>query len=887
MALYYPKEQKYLSVDLKTGVFKCDGNHPLSYVAGGEEASSKFVSFRIINPLARDQKGVIQYNTVVALMIKDDYYVTMRGSAGLKLEKADQGKGINMASLSKCYLMDPSNLNSSASDFITPQSKIVIKSAFGNFIRINNDRTVSFHVQVMSEESVFRLVKAHVPLLPEWLFKRPHLTRDPLLISQVKPTGISSLKRRQGIDYPKTLGSTSVESQEQYLLQDLLYIMIGIDGTYIKRKDPSDSLFGVEPKLENPTCDSSLLYLTTKMLPIGSYYDKIQDYIRKRTHYEYGYICHSVCGSLQVIIKEYLLLLTQIDTLFTQGGLTLQKLWFFLQPTIRLFSSLSSLLENIAPYRGGNLLTMLYKQAIATSEPNLKKMLLFIIEKGLEQYVKILAQWIYEGIVEDPFEEFMIKENQEHGKESIEKDLTDNYWKHRFVIREEMVPCFFADFAEKILITGKYLHVIRECRRTIDRPFDKGLLRFKLSNPAFIENPGEYKEFIELINEAHEWSCKRILKLIFEEERLSEMLMSIKKYFFMEVGDLFSNFLESSQELLESSVKKVLPEKLESIFEMAVRISSANNDPYKEDLTCELSSFSLSDQMFAFLNVKGAVTSGVKSLQAAKLAPSPTANLMIIEAFCLDFKVKWPLNIILSRRALTKYTLIFRRLFFCKSVEMQLENLWKVHQTTKELSLQSYFMETYLLRNRMLHFCKNFLYYMMADVLEPKWHKFKTKLPTMKSLDEVLILHNQFLDECLKECLLSDSQILNVLTKTFKSFSYYFKVIKRFMNFIQVEEEVFEPLVEMNEEVFGSPVIASRKEKKQREAEEIKKMITEKNYDKVIARFTTTFDENIKEFLTYLQKAAQNETYLMNLYTRLDYNQYYSSIFEIPIHGLN
>eukprot|EP00826_Nyctotherus_ovalis_P045697 TRINITY_DN5083_c0_g2_i7.p1 TRINITY_DN5083_c0_g2~~TRINITY_DN5083_c0_g2_i7.p1 ORF type:complete len:820 (+),score=264.02 TRINITY_DN5083_c0_g2_i7:423-2882(+) len=819
-------------------------------------------------------------------MIKDDYYITMRGSAGLKLEKADQGKGINMASLSKCYLMDPSNLNSAASNFITPQSKVVVKSAFGNFIKIGSDKSVSFHIQAMGDDSVFRVVKAHVPLLPEWLFQRPHLTRDPLLVAQVKPIGVSSLKRRAGVDYPKTLGSAGIETQEQYILQDLLYVMVGIEGTYIKRKD-GDSGFAVESKLESPTCDSSLLYLTTKMLPLGTYYDRIQEYIRKRTHYEYGYICHSVCGSLQVIIKEYLLLLTQIDTLFTQGGLTLQKLWFFLQPSIRLFSGLSTMLESIASYRGGNLLTMLYKQAIATSEPNLKKMLLFVIEKGLEQYVKILAQWIYEGTVEDPFEEFMIKENQEYGKESIEKDLTDNYWKYRFVIREDMVPCFFADFAEKILITGKYLHVIRECRRTIDRPFDKGLLRFKLSDPAFIENPGEYKEFIELINEAHEWSCKRILKLIFEEERLAEMLVSIKKYFFMEVGDLFSNFLESSQELLENPVKKILPEKLESIFEMAVRISSASNDPYKEDLTCELSSFSLSDQMFAFLNVKGAITSGVKSLQGAKPAPSSTSNLMGIEAFCLDFKVKWPLNIILSRRALTKYTLIFRRLFFCKSVEMQLENLWKLHQTTKELPLQSYFMETYLLRNRMLHFCKNFLYYVMADVLEPKWHKFKAKLPSMKSLDEVLTLHNQFLDECLKECLLSDSQILNLLTKTFKSFSYYFTVIKRFMNFIQVEEDAFEPLVEMTEEVLGSTVLSGRKEKKQREAEEIKKMITEKNYHKVIAKFTTTFNENVKEFLTYLQKAAQNETYLMNLYTRLDYNQYYSSAFEISIYGFH
>ncbi len=62
-------------------------------------------------------------------------------------------------------------------------------------------------------------------------------------------------------------------------------------------------------------------------------------------------------------------------------------------------------------------------------------------------------------------------------------------------------------------------------------------------------------------------------------------------------------------------------------------------------------------------------------------------------------------------------------------------------------------------------------------------------------------------------------------------------------------------------------------------------MITEKSYHKVIAKFSATFDENIKEFLGYIQKAAQNETYLLNLYSRLDYNQYYSSTFAISIYN--
>lgn len=59
-----------------------------------------------------------------------------------------------------------------------------------------------------------------------------------------------------------------------------------------------------------------------------------------------------------------------------------------------------------------------------------------------------------------------------------------------------------------------------------------------------------------------------------------------------------------------------------------------------------------------------------------------------MEAFTLDYKVRWPLTLILSHRSITKYQLIFRHLLSCKYVERNLENLWLTQQTTKELNVQ-------------------------------------------------------------------------------------------------------------------------------------------------------------------------------------------------------
>lgn len=53
--------------------------------------------------------------------------------------------------------------------------------------------------------------------------------------------------------------------------------------------------------------------------------------------------------------------------------------------------------------------------------------------------------------------------------------------------------------------------------------------------------------------------------------------------------------------------------------------------------------------------------------------------LLSLVAFVV-FQVRWPLSLVISRKALTKYQLIFRFLFHCKHVDRQLSGAWQVHQ---------------------------------------------------------------------------------------------------------------------------------------------------------------------------------------------------------------
>lgn len=69
---------------------------------------------------------------------------------------------------------------------------------------------------------------------------------------------------------------------------------------------------------------------------------------------------------------------------------------------------------------------------------------------------------------------------------------------------------------------------------------------------------------------------------------------------------------------------------------------------------------------------------------------------------------------------------------------------------------------------------------MVVEVLEPNFHKFKENLKKIKTIDDILVLHNNFLDECLKECLLTDQNLFKIITKLNQTTHFFSRIIFRF-----------------------------------------------------------------------------------------------------------
>lgn len=88
---------------------------------------------------------------------------------------------------------------------------------------------------------------------------------------------------------------------------------------------------------------------------------------------------------------------------------------------------------------------------------------------------------------------------------------------------------------------------------------------------------------------------------------MKERLDSMNHYFFFDRGDLFSHFYDGCGDVLEKQSQEVKMERLESVLEMAIRTSSVNSDPFKDDISCVLNGYGVSDQLFVTWITRGAL----------------------------------------------------------------------------------------------------------------------------------------------------------------------------------------------------------------------------------------------------------------------------------------
>lgn len=214
----------------------------------------------------------------------------------------------------------------------------------------------------------------------------------------------------------------------------------------------------------------------------------------------------------------------------------------------------------------------------------------------------------------------------------------------------------------------------------------------------------------------------------------------------------------------------------------------------------------------------------------------------------------------------------------------------------------------------MLHFLQNFVYYVTLEVIGPRGHEMQAGLADATDMDQVLGLHERFLDTCLKQCLLASQDLLKTLTKLMTTCLVFADQMKQFVSksnevnkkasgdFVS-SASAAATLAGHNRKLSGVkavPVVApavggplkqhgpkGAKEGKAAQENYIKQETGHPAFQSMIKKFEDTFNDQLKDFLERLwADSHRHHPQLSNLCVRLDYNGFYTGHFAPEMGGM-
>lgn len=88
-------------------------------------------------------------------------------------------------------------------------------------------------------------------------------------------------------------------------------------------------------------------------------------FVEEKVLPEDGQVNHALREAIKTLLKDYLLFVVQLEMEHVRGKLNLQKLWFYIQPTMIAMTILFQITSTIckANAKGGKVLSLLHEQA--------------------------------------------------------------------------------------------------------------------------------------------------------------------------------------------------------------------------------------------------------------------------------------------------------------------------------------------------------------------------------------------------------------------------------------------------------------------------------------------------------------------------------------------
>ncbi|KAL7443740.1 hypothetical protein ACHAXM_009023, partial [Skeletonema potamos] len=808
----------------------------------------------------------------------------------------------------------------------------------------------------------FQFVAANAPLSPDWVYSTvegvdrvflsgSYLSEQgrhtlPLEMEQDLFPESRSASRLGGISHQQ-LVELPVDMQERVLLDEIVGAMMGLEGQFLRfhSMEVGETEEGeeyVEPSgfgfasfsYIGGNLDSSIQNILSRMLPLCSNYVHVNQYVSSCLGmYECGIVTRSLCEAINKMLREYLELVANLNYLLREAGtdgknISMSMVYVNSQSSIRTMAVLYQVVSTARGKKGGELLNALQNLMSMhyTGDAKGSEVLSFLLMECAAPYARMMQSWLQRGKVHDPYSEFMIEVTDKRFRESQVTFQQRMEWTDWCRVQDEHVldslydqmsstrNAMFGDESratsnmsarDKAYTTGKYRRAIHFCDEGPVSSFDQRAKadQTKEEEVNTLLNP---LQLSRCIDHSYHDASDTLLHLLMGKYDILSSLRFMKKYFLLDQGDFFVNFLDGVEKELHKELPNVLQGRVQNWLttSMARSLESNPQSSHSTQLASSLRCCFLDRNVRDTLHDMG---KGRKSSRSKK--NSRTKVLAGFEAIAFEFKnVPFPASLVLSPVQLRSYQLLFRQIFFAKYVERQLVNMWSDHQLLKQMtSLRAACSPTFSLRRRMLHFIQNFVYYMKFEVIEPHWRELERKLNASKeyclnrsiygdskeatfprTVDDLLNEHNQFLTRLFTQCLLSNYDLIERASKIMTTCLLFCTQIKFFMESTKVHETLENTRIERSMMRFGkkkknidreAEFRAMREENIQRCSDRILQEYRTENYQHMIKKFDQVFTSHLAEFMKNLNSdfGQRSNSHLTNLFTQLDYNGFVSS----------
>ncbi|KAH6580168.1 hypothetical protein BASA60_002985 [Batrachochytrium salamandrivorans] len=540
---------------------------------------------------------------------------------------------------------------------------------------------------------------------------------------------------------------------ESELIRDMLFVFQGIDGRHIKF-DMELGIYALDSQIyiPNPTRE-----LVQRPCELGWHYRNISQCIKAAQEstsirlYEQSFYA-TIQAELVDYYRMIAMLENQLDSSdslegsFFSTGLTLKRLYIWIQSPLQRLRNLSVLIDVCKGCKGGALISMIHNY-VTHGDPEVREYIRRLLVEISRPFYTMLKRWIHEGELEDPYEEFFV---------SMDSSANiNNLWRSKYTINYSLVPGFISKaLAKKVFLIGKSLNFVRHSCA------DPGGFSLWSRQPADLMY-GDLKKLEFSIDSAYQASNAHLMSVLFEKYNLMEHLLALKRFVLLGQGDFVQYLLDSLGSSLSKPASTLYRHNLSGALEIAIRSSNAQHQD--ADVLKRLD---------------------VRLLEA-------TGGDTGWDVFTLDYHVDSPINTILTQQAMHTYLKLFTFLWRLKRVEHVLSSSWRLRVAeTQTLRYVKGFagdiQQCFILQSEMVHFVNQLQHYIFFEVIECSWNELIASInKKSRDLDLLIAAHNRYLNSIAMKGLLAVLPNQTTISKKL------FKIFEIILAFDAVQESVF------------------------------------------------------------------------------------------------